>query len=333
MRTRKSLSISLVGLALMLALSASALAQRNSRNRRAEPQAPQSNPPTIKLTSSSNVVTNCPGEGAVVQLTADAVSPQGLELRYNWSATGGRIVGSGANTTWDFSDVTPGTYTVTVEVNSGREQDCTAFTQTAVVVRPCPPPTCPSITISCPDTVRVGESITYRANVTNLATTITPTYQWTVSAGRIISGQGTPSITVDTTGIAGQPINARLSVGGFNMDCSAQCTTQIPYNPEPRKFDEFGDIARDDEKARLDNFAIQLQQEPEAQGYIFIYGGTGRRVRPNYVQLRTQRVKDYLINTRGIDARRITTVEGPARDVPTVELWLVPPGATPPSPR
>lgn len=333
MRTRKSLSISLVGIALLLALSAtSAPAQRNNRNRRAEPQAPQSNPPTIKLTSSSNVVTNCPGEASVVQLAANAVSPQGLELRYNWSATGGRIVGSGANTTWDFSDVQPGTYTVTVEVNSGREQDCTAFTQTAVVVRPCPV-TCPSITISCPDTVKVGETITYRANVTNLAPAITPTYQWTVSAGRIVSGQGTPSITVDTTGIAGQPINARLSVGGFNMDCSAQCTTQIPYNPEPRKFDEFGDIARDDEKARLDNFAIQLQQEPEAQGYIFIYGGTGRRIRPNYVQLRTQRVRDYLINTRGIDARRITTLEGPARDVPTVELWIVPPGATPPSPR
>lgn len=332
MHTRKRLFAGLGLLMLMLLFSASGMAQRNNRNRRAEPT-PQSNPPTIKLNSSSNLVSNCAGDNAVVQLAADAVSPQGLELRYNWTATGGRIVGSGANTTWDFSGAQPGTYTVTVEVNSGREQDCTAFTQTAVVVRECPPPTCPSIVISCPDTVRVGESITFQASVTNLATGITPVYQWTVSAGTITSGQGTPSITVDTSGLMGQAINARLSVAGFNLDCSAQCTTQIPLRVEPRKFDEFGDIARDDEKARLDNFAIQLQQEPETQGYIFVYTGTGRRVRPDYAQKRTARIRDYLINTRGVDSRRIVILEGPPRSEPTVELWLVPPGSTPPAPR
>jgi hypothetical protein len=331
MRTRKCLFVSLSLLMLLLLFSASVLAQK--KNKKNEQQAPQSNPPTIRLTPSTNVVINCPGEGSSVQLAADAVSPQGLPLRYNWTATGGRIVGTGASTTWDFSGVQPGTYTVTVEVNSGREQDCTAFTQTAVVVRECPPPTCPSIVISCPDTVRVGQAITFNANVTNLATGITPIYQWTVSAGTITGGQGTPSITVDTTGLAGQPVNARLSVGGFNLECSAQCTTQIPYNPEPRKFDEFGDIARDDEKARLDNFAIQLQQEPEAQGYIFVYTGAGRRIRPDYAQKRTARIRDYLINARGVDSRRIVILEGPPRAEPTVELWLVPSGSTPPVPR
>jgi hypothetical protein len=313
----------------MLLFSASAIAQKR---RKGEQQAPQSNPPTIKLTPSTNLVINCPGDAAVVQLAADAVSPQGLPLRYNWSSTGGRIVGSGANTTWDFAGVQPGTYTVTVEVNSGREQDCTAFTQTAVVVRECPV-NCPSIAISCPDTVRLGEAVTFRANVTNLATNITPIYQWTVSAGTITSGQGTTSITVDTTGLTGQAINARLSVGGFNLECSAQCTTQIPLLVEPRKFDEFGDIARDDEKARLDNFAIQLQQEPDAQGYIFVYAGTGRRIRPDYAERRTARIRDYLMNARGLDSRRIVILQGPPRTDPTVELWIVPPGATPPSPR
>src|SRR4051812_37079895 len=210
MHTRKRLFVSLSLLVLMLLFSASAPAQKNNRNRRAEQQAPQSNPPTIRLTPSTNVVMNCPGDGSMVQLAADAVSPQGLTLRYNWSATGGRIVGSGANTTWDFSGVQPGTYTVTVEVNSGREQDCTAFTQTAVVVRDCPPPTCPSIVISCPDTVRLGQAITFSANVSNLATGISPLYQWTVSAGTITGGQGTTSITVDTTGLAGQPVTAHL---------------------------------------------------------------------------------------------------------------------------
>src|SRR3712207_116281 len=113
MRTRKCLFISLGLTLLTLLFSAGALAQRRNRNERP----PQTNPPTIKLTPSTNLVMNCPGEGSTVQLAADARSPQGLPLRYNWSATGGRIVGTGANTTWDFSGVQPGAYTVTVEVN------------------------------------------------------------------------------------------------------------------------------------------------------------------------------------------------------------------------
>jgi hypothetical protein len=35
-----------------------------------------------------------------------------------------------------------------------------------------------------------------------------------------------------------------------------------------RAFDEFGDISCEDEMARLDSFAIQLQNEPSAKGLI-----------------------------------------------------------------
>ena len=39
-----------------------------------------------------------------------------------------------------------------------------------------------------------------------------------------------------------------------------------------RKFDEYADLRFNDEKARLDNLAIQLQQEPGAQAYYVIFG-------------------------------------------------------------
>ena len=68
----------------------------------------------------------------------------------------------------------------------------------------------------------------------------------------------------------------------------------------PRKFDEYGNIGFNDEKARLDNYAIQLQNEPGAQGYIIAYGGL-REVKD---QARADRAKNYLVNTRGIDAGR-----------------------------
>jgi hypothetical protein len=92
------------------------------------------------------------------------------------------------------------------------------------------------------------------------------------------------------------------------------------------KFDEYGDIKFNDEKARLDNFAIQLQNQTGSQGYIIAYGtceGQG--------QQRADRAKNYLVNTRGIEAGRITAVDGGCRADLTVQLWIVPTGADNPA--
>ena len=95
------------------------------------------------------------------------------------------------------------------------------------------------------------------------------------------------------------------------------------------KFDEYGNIRFNDEKARLDNYAIQLQNDPNARGAIIAYGG--RRGRRGEAQARANRARDYLVNTRGIDAGRIDTIDGGYRDELTVELWVVPAGATAPT--
>ena len=86
-----------------------------------------------------------------------------------------------------------------------------------------------------------------------------------------------------------------------------------------------------DEKARLDNYAIQLQQEPGSQGYVFVY--PSRKAGPSAAQTRAQRVIDYLVTTRGIDAHRLVVTMGPARDEWLTELWVVPEGAPPPQPQ
>jgi len=92
-----------------------------------------------------------------------------------------------------------------------------------------------------------------------------------------------------------------------------------------RKFDEYGNIRFNDEKARLDNYAIQLQNEPGSTGTIIVYGSCAGEA-----QQRGDRAKDYLVNTRGIEAGRITVVDGGCRADLTVQLWVVPPGATAP---
>jgi hypothetical protein len=97
-------------------------------------------------------------------------------------------------------------------------------------------------------------------------------------------------------------------------------------NPPATKFDEYGNIRFNDEKARLDNYAIQLQNSPGSQGYIVAYGSCAGEA-----QARADRAKDYLVNTRGIDAGRLVTIDGGCRSDLSVELWVVPTGATPPA--
>lgn len=112
---------------------------------------------------------------------------------------------------------------------------------------------------------------------------------------------------------------------------------------EARLFDKFGDICCEDEKARLDNFAIQLQNEPEVQGYIIFYGGRRhnypychssrqRLPRRGEAAARAERLKSYLVATRGLDSKRFMVVNGGYRESWEAELWIVPKGANPPTP-
>jgi hypothetical protein len=280
--------------------------------------------------------TNCtPSSDYVVDLTTNASDPDGDTLLYTYSTTGGRITGDGPNVTWDLSGAQAGTYTATVEVDDGC--GCVSFSSTTVTVAEPPPgccvPPCPELSVSCPtDQIEAGQPATVTANVSGGDPNASITYNWTVSSGSISGGQGTPSITVDTTGMtAGGQVTATVELGGVAPECNrtASCTFEVKKNPVPRKFDEYGNIAFNDEKARLDNFAIELQNEPGSQGYIIAYGG--RRARANEAQARADRAKDYLVNTRGIDSGRLVTVDGGYKEDLTVELWIVPSGATPPA--
>lgn len=287
-------------------------------------------PPNLSLTADPRVITVCDTGSAVVNLNARVSS--NYPVTYRWTTSGGRIKGDGATVTWDLSGLQPGYYRAYVDIDTGSgDEACQAFSSTSVLVNRCPPPppTCPNVAIECPEQVVVGEPLTFRSTVTGGSGGVASTYNWTVSNGRIIDGQGTGTIRVDTTGLAGQSVTATLSMGGYNLDCSATCTVQFPVPVECRKFDEFPAIAYNDEKARLDNFAIGLQNDPTSTAYVIVY--PGQRGRPGDVQKHTTRIVDYLVNSRGIGAQRIVTLVGPARDELLVELWLCPQGARPPN--
>ena len=309
------------------------------RNARGVPP-PPNQPPSVTISASSATVNlPCPTGPSVescvpsaskeVQLTANATDPDNDTLLYTWSVTGGRISGEGRAVNWDLSGVNPGTYTATVQVNDGNQHTADASSAVTVAVCECAPPPCPNISVSCPGDVEQGAPITFTASVSGGAPDLAPTYNWSVSAGTISSGQGTSTITVDTAGIGGQSVTATVDIGGVHESCtkSASCTTSVKTPPpNPTRFDEYGNIRFNDEKARLDNYAIQLQNTAGSQGVIIAYGsceGEG--------QTRADRAKNYLVNTRGIEATRITTIDGGCRSDLSVELWVVPTGATPPT--
>ena len=317
------------------------IGRRNERS----PAVLPNQPPTVTLSAASSKVvmaaqcsegqmpdSTCTPTSQEVQVSAQATDPDGDTLLYTYSTTGGRIVGNGANATLDLAGAQPGSYTVTVEVDDGC--GCVAFSTTTVTVETCPCVAipCPNVTVSCPNEVNVGQPITFTANVSGGDASITPTFNWSVSAGTISSGQGTSSITVDTADLGGQTITATVNVSGYPATCavSSTCSTQVVRAAAPaRKVDEYGNIRFNDEKARLDNFAIALQNEPGSQGTIIAYGG--RVGRAGEAQARADRARDYLVNTRGIDAGRIQTIDGGFRDTLTVELYVVPAGATAPT--
>lgn len=292
-------------------------------------------PPTVSLAADHSVLNTCEGDtsGAVVRLSARATSPDGNAIRYNWTTSAGRIDGKGDAVTWDLSGVRPGYYKAFLAINSGSgDEACEAFSSIAILVKcpPPPPPVCPNIYISCPDRVELGKPVTFTSSLTGGSGNLAPLFNWTISGGRIIEGQGTGSIKVDTTGLAGQTLRATLSMGGYPLDCSASCAISFPAPLKSRKFDEFGEIARNDEKARLDNFAIDLQNDPTSTAYVIIYPGRGYR--SGQLQAQRSQIVDYLVNSRGLDAGRIITIVGPARDSMMVELWVHQQGATPPAP-
>jgi hypothetical protein len=276
--------------------------------------------------------TSCTPSDSTVQLTANATDADNDVLVYTWSVTGGRLSGEGKTVSWDLTGVANGTYTATVEVNDGNQH--TASGSATVTVADCsgcvaPPPPCPTISVSCPSDIDPGQPITFTASVSGGPANATFTYNWSVSAGTISSGQGTSSITVDTAGLSGTSVTATVNIGGADPSCSAtaSCTTAVKTpKPTPNKFDEYGNIKFNDEKARLDNYAIQLQNTPGSAATIIVYGSCAGEA-----QARGDRAKDYLVNTRGIEAGRITVVDGGCRSDLTVQLWVVPQGADAPA--
>lgn len=196
---------------------------------------------------------------------------------------------------------------------------------------------CPSVRIDgCPGSaVTSGTIVSLTAVVENQPQGFSPTYSWTFkdrrrdrsgrispldNEGRCTTGTAnTDKVCIDTGGLRGDH-TATVTIGGWPAGCntsnSAACTFNI-LEGQPLV-------------ARLNNIATELQNHPGGGVYIICYGG--RNSRPDAAQRHCEFIKDFLVNSRDIDAGRIVIVDGGYRESLTEELWILPAGATPPNP-
>ena len=244
-------------------------------------------------------------------------------------------------------DLDAGFHTVQVRLPNGnfwtREIELPAGRVKCVVVnyRPLPPlpkSPCPfPVSISAPNQVTEGEIITFNADVAYSGNSaLKYTWKVTPSTASVISGLGTSTLNVDSSGLGGQRIIATLTADDGSSDPTCAQSAQAVSIIAPikkvaivaREFDECDNCTFDDQKARLDNLAVELQNDPTMRAYIIAYGGKMSPV--GQVEKLMTRAREYIVTQRGISASRLTVVNGGYREADSVELWVVPSGASAP---
>ena len=207
-----------------------------------------------------------------------------------------------------------------------------AYERGVVYALPAPSPTpsptpggCLTVKVKSPeDAVAEGEAATLSADVGGALPGADLKYTWKLTDGRIVKGQNTRTIDVATKGLGGTTVIATVEVSDAGSGCAALGEGKIHVvQPEgvPEVFDEEYELEL--RKPRLDNLSIELHRVPGSKGYVvYRQGDKGER-------RAAEDSRNYLIKTRGVSADSIV-LDGAQISKHDIELWLVPPGASPP---
>ncbi|HUR96749.1 MAG TPA: hypothetical protein VMZ26_01655 [Pyrinomonadaceae bacterium] len=191
--------------------------------------------------------------------------------------------------------------------------------------------------VECPDEVVVaGGSAVVAAKFENGYTgeRYAPTYSWSVSQGTILSGQGTPTVTVeigrDDSGTLVVSLDRVFKEAHFpGVQQSANCSIAIAPILQPKMFDEFPTAGKNCEEgfARLDAFLTEIDNNPNDAALIVFYGEAGE---PGAARRRATQLRNHF-RFRKFDRTKVRMIFGPARQGGTTQFWLIPPGTEAPN--
>lgn len=163
-------------------------------------------------------------------------------------------------------------------------------------------PECPKIEVTGPaGVVWRGEEMTFTANVVGAGADIR--YDWTVSIGRVVKGEGTASIVV-VVDESNTTVKATVEVSGLPEGCEAKASESGGVAPTPgcnAPLDEWGPSLRpNDVRSRLDVFFAELSNNPKSKGIIIFSGVPSRNVRSIILRLnssfRTLDLENSILN-------------------------------------
>lgn len=186
------------------------------------------------------------------------------------------------------------------------------------------PSDCPSLSVfGPPGIVNPGDSGTYNAEVDAKGKQLDLEYVWSVSAGKILNGQGTVTIQVEQPRT--EQLTVTITVKGFPEGCSNTASEVyfVDPAPEPVKIAHFDTLLQESDSQQLKEIIDELRSHPNNQIYIFLdyTPGTAKEIME-----RQERKLFLALTNAGIDGSRIMFqrfMDGPN----VVQFWRVPPGA------
>ncbi len=181
---------------------------------------------------------------------------------------------------------------------------------------------CPKISISSTDSLASDEFIYFTADTSEEIDKYKVRYNWTVENLEILSGQSEKKLVVrrknNNTGVA------RLEITGLPKHCGNQvaASTATICAPESYKIDEYGKIPQEDKKARIDNFLVTLNNNPNTNGF-FVIANNQNSINEIKFYINYFKLKKFDIN------RIIFVVADQIEEI--TEIFLVPAGAENPT--
>ncbi|MEP6900330.1 MAG: hypothetical protein ABJA66_01190 [Actinomycetota bacterium] len=155
------------------------------------------------------------------------------------------------------------------------------------------------------------------------------TYEWKVSSGRIIEGQGSDFIKVNLSNTDSNRVTAFVEVGGLPLPCEKTGLITIEIGKKPYLFDSAARYNFSELSARLDGLMNALGNQPTMTGYIIVYAARKGGIREREMAIRS--VQKYFAFRR-YDLSRVKIIRGGFREYNTVDSWLVPLGVNAPVP-
>lgn len=127
---------------------------------------------------------------------------------------------------------------------------------------------CPKISIQAPNNVirsESGDPMVFTALVDDKREEEKFEYIWTVSAGKIVGGQGTPIVELDVKNLETQNITASVEVKGLPQNCAKTASdTGVVMKREPHNcLDTYGKVSWEDEAFEMDQVMFQFWQNSD----------------------------------------------------------------------